>query len=114
MSSVSHPRAHSLSRSQLNDYVILNLSSAATTVATPYDCCIAAITYQDSNTSVWAFDSSNNGACFVGKTGNSCPDLEDNLSVVITNATGTLVVGNAYCGGVGAAIPLAALSSAAP
>ncbi|KIX97497.1 uncharacterized protein Z520_06949 [Fonsecaea multimorphosa CBS 102226] len=81
-----------------------------TTTDDAYDCCVAAITLGD--TSVWAWlpgEPSNN--CEVGQTDGTCPDPATNPSTATYGASSPITVGNAYCGGINAAVPLLSSSS---
>ena len=82
-----------------------------TTVETAYDCCVAAVTFNgpdtSPDTSVFGFDPSikhKKDNCFIGTTGDTCPNPASNPSTAITGPDGDLVVGNSYCGEINAAV----------
>lgn len=76
------------------------------TTDSAYDCCVFAITNPDP-AAVWVYEPGISGAsnCYIGTNGNTCPNPASNPSTVITDPSGSLVVGNGFCGGFQKAIP---------
>ena len=75
-------------------------------VDTAYDYCVAAVTFPG-NTDIWAFQPPTAGTagCYIGVTGETCPNPATNPCTVVTAAGGNLVMGIALCGAYTASIP---------
>ena len=91
------------------------MSVDTSAVDTAYDCCVAAL-LDPNHASVFAFEPSSAGGadnCFIGVTGDTCPNPATNPSTAITSGDGDLVIGNGYCGEVNNAVAIVVPSASA-